>query len=100
MIDQRKIGGGQRPAQAERADGDSSHRAEGAEKREVLQRLRRYRDANGLGCLDAVARRCRSKTITPPVLRDMLVGSAVLPITEWRKVGRALSRMEGACGDG
>lgn len=46
------------------------------------------------GCLDAVAKAARSpKTITAMVLRDVLLGSAVLEMKDWLKIGRALDRL-------
>ena len=63
-------------------------------KTEILSRLREYRDANGLGCLDAVAKATRSKVINSMVLRDVLLGNAVLEIKDWLKIGRALDKLE------
>lgn len=65
-----------------------------AMKAEILARLKKYRDANGLGCLDAVAKATRSKVITSMVLRDVLLGSAVLEMKDWLKIGRALDKLE------
>ena len=66
----------------------------GETKRAILQRLKAYRAANGPGCLDAVAKAARSpKTITAMVLRDVLLGSAVLEMKDWLKIGRALDRL-------
>ena len=56
--------------------------------------MREYRDANGLGCLDAVAKATRSKVINSMVLRDVLLGNAVLEIKDWLKIGRALDKLE------
>lgn len=68
---------------------------EALEKRKILQRLRGYRHENGLGCLDEVARKARSKgTITAMVLRDALIGSTSLSIEVWRKIDRALDKLE------
>lgn len=68
--------------------------AERAEKQRILQRLRDYRTANGLGCLSAVAAKTRSRgTISAAVLRDVLNSSAPLPIEDWRKIDRALDRL-------
>lgn len=65
---------------------------EGAEKREILGRLQRYRKAYGAGCLTEVARKS-GKGITAETLRDMLIGNVVLTIGDWRKVGRALDKL-------
>ena len=75
--------------------------SDGEAKRAILQRLKAYRAANGPGCLDAVAKAARSpKTITSMVLRDVLLGSAVLEMKDWLKIGRALDRLtEKAAGD-
>lgn len=68
--------------------------SDGEKKRAILQRLKAYRAANGPGCLDAVAKAARSpKTITAMVLRDVLLGSAVLEMKDWLKIGRALDRL-------
>lgn len=69
--------------------------SDGETKRAILQRLKAYRAANGPGCLDAVAKAARSpKTITAMVLRDVLLGSAVLEMKDWLKIGRALDKLE------
>ena len=77
--------------------GPNIHRgvsSDGEKKRAILQRLKAYRSANGPGCLDAVAKAARSpKTITAMVLRDVLLGSAVLEMKDWLKIGRALDRL-------
>ena len=77
--------------------GPNIHRgmsSDGEIKRAILQRLKAYRAANGPGCLDAVAKAARSpKTITAMVLRDVLLGSAVLEMKDWLKIGRALDRL-------
>lgn len=79
--------------------GPNIHRggsSDGEKKRAILQRLKAYRAANGPGCLDAVAKAARSpKTITSMVLRDVLLGSAVLEMKDWLKIGRALDKLEG-----
>lgn len=77
--------------------GPNIHRgvnSDGEKKRAILQRLKAYRAANGPGCLDAVAKAARSpKTITAMVLRDVLLGSAVLEMKDWLRIGRALDRL-------
>ena len=73
----------------------------GAEKRAVRDRLQRYRDANGLGCLEAVAKKTRSKgRINASTLRDLLVGAATLPVTDWRKIDAALTALGWEAEDG
>ena len=69
--------------------------SDGEKKRAILQRLKAYRAANGPGCLDAVAKAARSsKAITAMVLRDVLLGSAVLEMKDWLRIGRALDKLE------
>lgn len=63
-------------------------------KAEILARLKTYREVHGLGCLDAVAKATRSKVITSMVLRDVILGSAVLEMKDWLKIGRALDKLE------
>ena len=66
----------------------------GEEKRRIRDRLQRYRDANGLGCLEAVAKKTRTKgRINSGVLRDLLIGAAALPIADWRKIDLALNSL-------
>ena len=65
-----------------------------AVKTEILARLKTYREVHGLGCLDAVAKATRSKVITSMVLRDVILGRAVLEIKDWLKIGRALDKLE------
>lgn len=65
-------------------------RSAAAEKAAVLSRLKSYREANGLGCLDQVARQCGGK-ITADVLRDLLNGQYKLDIGDWRLIDRALA---------
>lgn len=65
-----------------------------AKKKKILERLRQYRNANGLGCLEAVAKACRSNAITAMVLRDVVLGAAVLGMKDWMKIDRALDKLE------
>lgn len=70
----------------------------GAEKRVILQRLQAYRDSNGLGSLSAVsARTAHSKLerLSVEDLRGVLTGDRNLPVEDWRKIARALDRLEG-----
>lgn len=69
----------------------------GAEKRAILQRLQAYRDSNGLGSLSAVsARTAHSKLerLSVENLRGVLTGDRNLPVEDWRKIARALNRLE------
>ncbi len=63
-------------------------------KTEILNRLKKYRNDHGLGCLEAVAKATRSKTLTAMILRDVLLGTAVLEKSDWIKIGRALDKLE------
>ena len=65
----------------------------GEEKRAIFDRLLRYRDKYGLGCLDAVAEKTGGK-ISAETLREVLVGGISIPIEDWRRIGRALEKLE------
>ena len=65
-------------------------RSAAAEKAAIRARLKSYREANGLGCLDQVARQCGGK-ITADVLRDLLNGQYKLATGDWRRIDRALA---------
>ena len=70
------------------------------EKQKILGRLLAYRDRKGLGSLNAVAAKTRSKAITTDVLRMLLAGDATLNISEWRAIGKALDKLEEGGADG
>lgn len=71
--------------------------AEGAEKRAILRRLTDYRAAHGLGSLDTIAKATRTRgRINDNTLRMLLTGDAQLPVADWRRIGRALDRLEAA----
>ena len=65
------------------------------EKRRILQRLKEYRAANGPGCLEEVSQRTRTRggVLSVMTLRDVLNGDAVLPVQDWRRIGRALDKL-------
>lgn len=71
---------------------------EAEEKREILQRLKDYRAAHGLGSLEAVSAKTayfRDKRLTAEELRMILVGDGPpRSIEDWRKIGRALDALE------
>lgn len=67
---------------------------EAAEKMEICDRLKAYRREHGLGCLNQLAMKCGGGGITADVLRDAVNGSAVLPLTSWRRIGKALKKVE------
>ena len=66
----------------------------GAEKRAVFERLRDFRDRNGLGCLRKIVNAANG-AVTEDALRSMLVGTPY-PIAKWRVVEAALTQIEGA----
>ena len=72
--------------------------AAGDEKRAIQGRLRDYRAAHGLGCLEQVASKIRHWRGHPDLdaaaLRGLLTGDTVLSLVEWRRVGRALAALE------
>lgn len=73
----------------------------GEEKRRIRDRLQRYRDANGLGCLEAVAKRTRTRgRINDGTLRSLLIGSSTLTITDWRRIDAALTSLGWEVPDG
>lgn len=63
-----------------------------AEKREILERLRRYRQKHGLGCFEPLAEAC-GKGITPDLLRRLYSVDEVVPIQVWRQVGAGLGKL-------
>ena len=63
------------------------------EKKETLERLQQYRQAGGLGCLEAVSSRCGGD-LTADKLRGVLTGAEKLPIEQWRLIRRALDQLE------
>lgn len=65
----------------------------GKEKREVYQRLRAFRDKNGLGCfvrLEAAA----NKAVTASEITEMY-NAAPYPMAKWRVLAAALDFVEG-----
>ena len=73
----------------------------GEVKRRIRDRLQRYRDANGLGCLEAVAKRTRTRgRINDGTLRSLLIGSSTLTITDWRRIDAALTSLGWEVPDG
>lgn len=69
---------------------------EATEKRAILQRLKDYRTSQGPGCLQAVARATRTRgRISATKLLDMILGDCPpMRIEDWRKIGRALDKLE------
>lgn len=67
---------------------------EAEEKRVILQRLRAFREENGVGCLGQITKRMGRSSITIETLRGILTGDTVLGIADWRRIGKALDRLE------
>ncbi|MDY3906587.1 MAG: hypothetical protein SOZ47_07275 [Lawsonibacter sp.] len=63
------------------------------EKRAILNRLKKWREDHGPGCLDAVAKKA-GKRFTPEFLRDMCHGGMKIPDQYWRLLDRALDKLE------
>ena len=61
------------------------------EKLAILERLREYRRAHGLGCWNGVAQKAGG-SITPELIRDMLLGKESPPIADWRRIDRAIQK--------
>ena len=73
---------------------DEDGPTEAEEKRAILQRLQEFRDKNGVGCLTQVTRRMGRSALRAEVLRGVLTGDSVLEIRDWRRIGRALDRLD------
>ena len=63
------------------------------EKQAILARLRGYRKARGLGCLEEVAREAGTG-FTEDLLRGLLTGDSSISIPQWRKLNKALDNLE------
>lgn len=63
------------------------------EKQAILERLKAYREQNGLGCLPQLAR-LGGALVTTEALRDALTGAVKLPLHTWRAIGKALDKAE------
>lgn len=63
------------------------------EKRRILARLKAWREAHGPGYLDSVAKKV-GRGITPEMLRDLCLGAVKLPIEDWRRINKALDKLE------
>lgn len=64
-----------------------------AEKQKIMARLRAYRSAHHIGCWAAVARASRGG-VSEEQLRDMCIGSSLMPLSTWRKAAKALDKLE------
>lgn len=63
------------------------------EKQAILARLRGYRKSHGLGCLEEVAREAGTG-FTEDLLRGLLTGDSSISIPQWRKLNKALDKLE------
>ena len=70
--------------------------AQSQEKKAILARLQEYRQANGMGCFKALAQ--KTGKLSAETLLSVVTGNQVLPIEDWRKIGRALDKMGAAHG--
>ena len=70
--------------------------AQSQEKKAILARLQEYRQANGLGCFKVLAQ--KTGKLSAETLLSVVTGNQVLPIEDWRKIGRALDKMRAAHG--
>lgn len=71
--------------------------SEGEEKRQILQRLKDYRAAHGLGSLEKVSAKTahnKNQRISSNDLRSILTDGISMHIEEWRKISRALDKLE------
>lgn len=73
--------------------GDAVRGRNREEKLAILEQMRAYRRAHGLGCWTAVAK-AAGKSVTDELLRDMLLGRASPPIADWRRIKKALDKLE------
>ena len=82
------------PQEAVAADAKKSTASKvGEEKRAILARLKAWREVHGPGCLDAVAKKA-GHGITPEMLRDLCLGAVKLLIDDWRRINKALDKLE------
>ena len=65
-----------------------------AHKQATHARLLAYRKANGLGCLEAVAKAARRKDVTADVLRRVISNADALEDAQWAAVARALDKLD------
>lgn len=65
-----------------------------AHKQATHARLLAYRKANGLGCLEAVAKAARRRDVTADVLRRVISNSDALEDAQWAAVARALDKLD------
>ena len=63
------------------------------EKRAILARIKAWREAHGPGCLNVLAKKV-GHGITAETLRDLCLGAVKLPIEDWRRINKALDKLE------
>lgn len=63
------------------------------EKRAILNRLKKWREDHGPGCLDAVAKKA-GHGITPEMLRDLCLGAVKLLMDDWHRINKAMDKLE------
>lgn len=84
------------PEQPEKLE--SAAASEGMEKRAIVQRLKGYRAANGLGSLEAVSMKTahqKGRRLSSETLRHICAdGAPRMPMEDWRKITRALDLLE------
>ena len=82
------------PQEAVAADAKKSTASKvGEEKRAILARLKAWREAHGPGCLNVLAKKV-GHGITAEMLRDLCLGAVKLPIEDWRRINKALDKLE------
>lgn len=69
------------------------------EKLAILERLRSYRKIHGLGCWNEVAKEAGAN-ITPELIRGIVLGEESPPIADWRRIDRAIQRLDAAVATG
>lgn len=63
------------------------------EKKEILDRLVKYREENGLGCFDEIEQVTGGR-ITADICRNIITKGAKIGIAEWRCIREALDQLE------
>lgn len=67
--------------------------AGGAEKKQIYQRLRAYRQESGLGCWDALVTAVRKSSVTADVLRQLYGGEISMSLAEWKAIDKGLDKL-------
>lgn len=69
------------------------------EKQAILKRLQLYRQTHGLGCWKEVAKEAGAN-ITQELIRGIVLGEESSPIADWRRIDRAIQRLDPAVATG